>query len=137
MRGSIQKATEKKGDVRMEEILLLSKEFINKDDFIKEINFDSLHFELAGDNDQLCLLDDYDNLHLIINLIIANEKGVIIDDGFDEEVYSTSKYPYKGYLYSIEFNNRFVLDKIVAQLNNSSRNLYIQFANSNKFKLVK
>lgn len=121
----------------MEEILLLSKEFINKDDFIKEINFDNLHFELAGDNDQLWLLDDYDNLHLIINLIIANEKGVIIDDGFDEEVYSTSKYPYKGYLYSIEFNNRFVLDKIVAQLNNSSRNLYIQFANSNKFKLVK
>lgn len=42
----------------MNELLLLSKEYISKDDFLNEIKIKKYHFELGGLDDQLWLIND-------------------------------------------------------------------------------
>lgn len=66
------------------ELLLLSKEYISKDDFLNEINIKKYHFELGGLDDQLWLINDANDVcDVVINLMLKDGNGDIIEDEID------------------------------------------------------
>ena len=114
--------------ISMNELLLLSKEYISKDDFIKGIILKNYHFELCGNNDQLWLINNSNNkCELKIDLLLKDKNGNVIQDEFDYEIYEDSHVPYKGFLYSIEYNKISIMKKAIKQLKTLNRNLYIQY----------
>lgn len=121
----------------MNELLLLSKEYISKDDFLKDTSIPKHHFELGGNDDQLWLIEDEsDDCVIRIDLILKDELGNIIGDEFDDELYEGTNAPYKGLLYSIEYKNKVMLDIFLSQLNNKERNLFAEYNGSCKFDAI-
>lgn len=113
----------------MTEITILSKVEIKKDEFISSLDLKNFHFELGGNNDQLWLINDLtDSPNLIINL----DQDL---DEVDKLIVDEFKLPYKGFIYDIEFNDEEILKKLLANLNNESRDLY--YSSNIKFKKVK
>lgn len=122
----------------MNELLLLSKEYISKDNFLNEIHIDNYHFELGGNDNQLWLINDVtDKCEFRIDLILKNENGNIIEDEIDYELYEETDAPYRGFLYSIEYCNTRIKNLILKQIKTSERDLYVSYEASNKFKIVK
>lgn len=123
--------------ISMNELLLLSKEYISKDDFIKKIILKNYHFELCGNNDQLWLINNSNNkCELKIDLLLKDKNGNVIQDEFDYEIYEDSHVPYKGFLYSIEYNKISIMKKAIKQLKTLNRNLYIQYNGCGSFDSI-
>ena len=119
----------------MDELLLLSYKYISKEDFIREINIPDYHFELGGYDDQLWLISDKtDKCMVIINLLVKDSKGYIIDDDIDYMLYEGTNAPYKGFLYSIEYKDSKIMDDILNQIMNDTRYLHVAYGDSNNFK---
>lgn len=75
----------------MNELLLLSKEYISKDDFLNEINIKKYHFELGGLDDQLWLINDENDVcDVVINLLLKDSNGNIQEDEIDYHLYDGS-----------------------------------------------
>ena len=111
----------------MNELLLLSKEFISKEQFENEISIKNHHIELGGDNDQLWIINNLnENCVAIINLLFLDNSSKVINDEIDYELYKNSNAPYEGYLYSIEYDNVSIIDKVIHALNTTSRNIYVE-----------
>mgnify|MGYP006896538501 FL=1 len=122
----------------MNELLLLSKEFISKEQFENEISIKNHHIELGGDNDQLWIINNLnENCVAIINLLFLDNSSKVINDEIDYELYKNSNAPYEGYLYSIEYDNVSIIDKVIHALNTTSRNIYVEYNGSNNFIKVK
>lgn len=127
----------RKEENKMNELILLSKEYISKEDFIFDVSIPNHHFELGGDNDQLWLIDNESDLCIVrIDLILKDEFGNIIIDELDDELYEGTNAPYKGLLYSIEYRNEKVLKQLLSQINKENRCLYVEYNASNKFKKI-
>lgn len=122
----------------MNELLLLSKEYISKDDFLNEINIKKYHFELGGLDDQLWLINDANDVcDVVINLLLKDGNGDIIEDEIDYHLYDGSDTPYKGFLYTIEYKKSNIIEKLLSQLVNDTRKLYVEYNASGKFEQVK
>lgn len=122
----------------MNELLLLSKEYIEKDDFTSEINISNHHFELGGNDDQLWLIDEKTNTgDVIIDLLFKDEFGNVIVDKLDHELYEGTNAPYISLLYSIEYRNIGVMREVLKQINKKSRDLYVEYNGSRKFIKIK
>ena len=122
----------------MNELLLLSKEYISKDDFLNEINIKKYHFELGGNDDQLWLINNSNDVcDVVINLLLKDPNGDIIEDEIDYQLYDGSDAPYKGFLYTIEYKKSKIVEKLLSQLLNDTRELYVEYNASGKFELIR
>ncbi len=122
----------------MNELLLLSKEYISKDDFLNEINIKKYHFELGGNDDQLWLINNSNDVcDVVINLLLKDANGDIIEDEIDYQLYDGSDAPYKGFLYTIEYKKSKIVEKLLSQLLNDTRELYVEYNASGKFELIR
>ena len=122
----------------MNELLLLSNEYISKDDFLNEINIKKYHFELGGNDDQLWLINNSnDECDVVINLLLKNGNGDIIEDEIDYHLYDGSDAPYTGFLYTIEYKKSKIVEKLLSQLVNYTRELYVEYNASGKFELIR
>lgn len=118
----------------MNELLLLCNVFLSKDDFINEISIEDYKLESGGNDDQLWLIDyNNDKCVIKIDLILKDVVGNIIQDDIDYGVYEDTDAPYNGYLYSIEFRNDEIMNKVLEQINKQDRNLYVCYNDSNHF----
>lgn len=125
-------------EVKNELLLLLSKEYISKDDFLNEINIKKYHFELGGLDDQLWLINDANDVcDVVINLLLKDSNGNIQEDEIDYHLYDGSDAPYKGFLYTIEYKKSNIIEKLLSQLVNDTRKLYVEYNASGKFEQVK
>lgn len=119
-------------------LLLLSKEYISKDDFLNEIKIKKYHFELGGLDDQLWLINDANDVcDVVINLMLKDGNGDIIEDEIDYHLYDGSDAPYKGFLYTIEYKKSNIIEKLLSQLVTDTRKLYVEYNASGKFEQVK
>lgn len=115
-------------------LLLLCNVFLSKDDFINEISIEDYKLESGGNDDQLWLIDyNNDKCVIKIDLILKDVVGNIIQDDIDYGVYEDTDAPYNGYLYSIEFRNDEIMNKVLEQINKQDRNLYVCYNDSNHF----
>lgn len=122
----------------MNELLLLSNEYISKDDFLNEINIKKYHFELGGNDDQLWLINNSNNVcDVVINLLLKDGNGDIIEDEIDYQLYDGSDAPYTGFLYTIEYKKSNIVEKLLSQLVNYTRELYVEYNASGKFELIR
>lgn len=122
----------------MNELLLLSKEYISKDDFLNEINIKKYHFELGGNDDQLWLINNSNDVcDVVINLLLKDANGDIIEDEIDYQLYDGSDAPYKGFLYTIEYKKSKIVEKLLSQLLNDTRELYVEYNAIGKFELIR
>lgn len=119
------------------ELLLLSKEYISKDDFLNEINIKKYHFELGGLDDQLWIINDANDVCDVVNLLLKDSNGNIQEDEIDYHLYDGSDAPYKGFLYTIEYKKSNIIEKLLSQLVNDTRKLYVEYNASGKFEQVK
>ncbi len=121
----------------MNELLLLSKEYIAKNDFLNEVNIKNYHFELGGSDDQLWLINDSNDIcDVRISLLLKDENGNIIEDEIDYQLYDGSDAPYKGFLYTIEYKKLDVVNNLLKQLAKDSRQLYAEYNASGKFEII-
>jgi len=119
------------------ELLLLSKEYISKDDFLNEIKIKKYHFELGGLDDQLWIINDANDVCDVVNLLLKDSNGNIQEDEIDYHLYDGSDAPYKGFLYTIEYKKSNIIEKLLSQLVNDTRKLYVEYNASGKFEQVK
>lgn len=119
------------------ELLLLSKEYISKDDFWNEIKIKKYHFELGGLDDQLWIINDANDVCDVVNLLLKDSNGNIQEDEIDYHLYDGSDAPYKGFLYTIEYKKSNIIEKLLSQLVNDTRKLYVEYNASGKFEQVK
>ena len=120
------------------ESLLLSKEYISKNDFFNEINIKKYHFELGGLDDQLWIINDANDVcDVVINLLLKDSNGNIQEDEIDYYLYDGSDAPYKRFLYTIEYKKSNIIEKLLSQLVNDTRKLYVEYNASGKFEQVK
>lgn len=119
------------------ELLLLSKEYISKDDFLNEINIKKYHFELGGLDDQLWIINDANDVCDVVNLLLKDSNCNIQEDEIDYHLYDGSDAPYKGFLYTIEYKKSNIIEKLLSQLVNDTRKLYVEYNASGKFEQVK
>ena len=73
---------------------------------------------------------------LKIDLLLKDKNGNVIQDEFDYEIYEDSHVPYKGFLYSIEYNKISIMKKAIKQLKTLNRNLYIQYNGCGSFDSI-
>ncbi len=119
----------------MNELLLLSYEYISKEDFITEIAIPNHHFELDGNYDHLWLiLNETDKCIVRIDLILKDSNGNIIEDDIDYKLYEGTNAPYNGFIYSIEYRDYRVMDEVLKQIAKENRYLHIAYGESNKFE---
>lgn len=118
-------------------LLLLSKEYISKDDFLNEIKIKKYHFELGGLDDQLWIINDANDVCDVVNLLLKDSNGNIQEDEIDYHLYDGSDAPYKGFLYTIEYKKSNIIEKLLSQLVNDTRKLYVEYNASGKFEQVK
>ena len=119
------------------ELLLLSKEYISKDDFLNEIKIKKYHFVLGGLDDQLWIINDANDVCDVVNLLLKDSNGNIQEDEIDYHLYDGSDAPYKGFLYTIEYKKSNIIEKLLSQLVNDTRKLYVEYNASGKFEQVK
>lgn len=119
------------------ELLLLSKEYISKNDFLNEIKIKKYHFELGGLDDQLWLINDANDVCDVVNLLLKDSNGNIQEDEIDYHLYDGSDAPYKGFLYTIEYKKSNIVEKLLSQLVNDTRKLHVEYNASGKFEQVK
>lgn len=124
-------------EVKNELLLLLSKEYISKDDFLNEIKIKKYHFELGGLDDQLWIINDANDVCDVVNLLLKDSNGNIQEDEIDYHLYDGSDAPYKGFLYTIEYKKSNIIEKLLSQLVNDTRKLYVEYNASGKFEQVK
>lgn len=124
-------------EVKNELLLLLSKEYISKDDFLNEINIKKYHFELGDLDDQLWLINDANDVCDVVNLLLKDSNGNIQEDEIDYHLYDGSDAPYKGFLYTIEYKKSNIIEKLLSQLVTDTRKLYVEYNACSKFAQVK
>ena len=124
-------------EVKNELLLLLSKEYISKDDFLNEIKIKKYHFELGGLDDQLWIINDANDVCDVVNLLLKDSNGNIQEDEIDYHLYDGSDAPYKGFLYTIEYKKSNIIEKLLSQLVTDTRKLYVEYNASGKFEQVK
>lgn len=106
--------------------------------FLNEINIKKYHFELGGLDDQLWLINDANDVcDVVINLLLKDSNGNIQEDEIDYHLYDGSDAPYKGFLYTIEYKKSNIIEKLLSQLVNDTRKLYVEYNASGKFEQVK
>lgn len=121
----------------MNEVVLLSNKYISKESFLNEIMIEGYHLELGGDNDQLWLIaNDVEKCEVVINLIFQDENGNVIEDEIEYQLSECRNLPYEGFLYSLEYKNSKLLNKLLKCLNVKERNLFIEYNGSGKFEKV-
>ena len=119
----------------MRELLLLSRNYISKDDFIKKIHLENYHLELGGNDDQLWILDDLTNdCIVIIDLLQLDSEGNCVFDEVDSEINKGIKTPYDGFLYSIQYESEIIAKKVLQQLDNTIEEGYYKIGSAKTFK---
>lgn len=105
---------------------------------MNEIKIKKYHFELGGLDDQLWLINDANDVcDVVINLLLKDGNGDIIEDEIDYHLYDGIDVPYKGFLYTIEYKKSNIIEKLLSQLVNDTRKLYVEYNASGKFEQVK
>lgn len=118
----------------MEELLLLSKEFISKENFLNEIKIDNHTLKLCGSDDQLWLINTTTNDAIIkIDLVFLDDSGNVIKDDVDSLIDEGLNLPYKGFIYNVEYRSSTIMKDLLNQLNNKSRDLYYEVNASGEF----
>lgn len=74
---------------------------------------------------------------VVINLLLKDSNGNIQEDEIDYHLYDGSDAPYKGFLYIIEYKKSNIVEKLLSQLVNDTRQLYVEYNASGKFEQVK
>ena len=95
-------------------------------------------YSILAPYDQLWLINDANDVcDVVINLLLKDGNGDIIEDEIDYHLYDGSDAPYKGFLYTIEYKKSNIIEKLLSQLVNDTRKLYVEYNASGKFEQVK
>ena len=121
----------------MNETIIISKEYISREMFEKTIVINNYHCELAGNDDELWLIDDEKSKAIVrISLVnIVNGNYVYSDDPL--LALEGVKSPYEGIYYFIEYNNPKIMSKVIGLLNSNSRDIYVLNEENTKFIRIK
>lgn len=127
----------KGGRSNMNETTVISRKFISKEMFIKEIKLDNYHFEIAGNNDELWLINEKTSKAVIkISLVFfINNEYVYTDDPMT--ILEGIELPFEGIIYFIEYSYSKLMNKISQIMNSPERNLYSLNENNTQFVKIK
>lgn len=121
----------------MNETTVISRKFISKEMFIKEIKLDNYHFEIAGNNDELWLINEKTSKAVTkISLVFfINNEYVYTDDPMT--ILEGIELPFEGIIYFIEYSYSKLMNKISQIMNSPERNLYSLNENNTQFVKIK
>ncbi|MFA6624533.1 MAG: hypothetical protein WCS80_02065 [Bacilli bacterium] len=121
----------------MNETVILSKTFISKEMFEKEIKIDGYHFELCGDNDELWLINDERNKSVIKISLVTLDNGKYIYSDNPLIVLEDVEVPFDGVYYFVEYSDIKTMIIFAHEINNDERDIYALNENNTKFISIK